>query len=145
MKSGRKEGVSDFDLTEKAKGTSLAVQWLRIHASTTGELGLAPGWGPTTCRAQPKKEEKKPTVFLTPLKIQLVKNPLAMHETPVQFLGQKIHWRKDRPPTPLFLGFPCDSTGKEAVKLLCCVQLFATPWTVAYKAPLSMEFSRPEY
>ena len=52
-----------FDLTEKAKGTSLAVQWLRIHASTTGELGLAPGRGPTTCRAQPKKEEKKPTIF----------------------------------------------------------------------------------
>jgi len=25
------------------------------------------------------------------------------------------------------------------------VQLFATPWTVARKAPLSMEFSRPEY
>ena len=26
-----------------------------------------------------------------------------------------------------------------------CVQLFATPWTVAYQAPLSMEFSRQEY
>ena len=25
------------------------------------------------------------------------------------------------------------------------VQLFATPWTVAYQAPLSMEFSRQEY
>ena len=25
------------------------------------------------------------------------------------------------------------------------VQLFATPWTVAYKAPPSMEFSRQEY
>ena len=24
-------------------------------------------------------------------------------------------------------------------------QLFATPWTVAYQAPLSMEFSRQEY
>ena len=31
------------------------------------------------------------------------------------------------------------------VKLLSCVRLFATPWTVAYKAPLSMEFSRQEY
>ena len=27
------------------------------------------------------------------------------------------------------------------VKLLIRVQLFATPWTVAYEAPLSMEFS----
>ena len=26
-----------------------------------------------------------------------------------------------------------------------CVQLFATPWTAARQAPLSMEFSRQEY
>ena len=31
------------------------------------------------------------------------------------------------------------------MKSLSHVQLFATPWTVAYKAPLSMEFSRKEY
>ena len=31
------------------------------------------------------------------------------------------------------------------VKLLSRVQLFATPWTVAYRAPPSMEFSRQEY
>ena len=31
------------------------------------------------------------------------------------------------------------------VKLLSRVQLFATPWTVAYHAPPSMEFSRQEY
>ena len=31
------------------------------------------------------------------------------------------------------------------VKSLSHVRLFATPWTVAYKAPLSMEFSRQEY
>ena len=30
-------------------------------------------------------------------------------------------------------------------KLLSCVWFFATPWTVAYQAPLSMEFSRQEY
>ena len=30
-------------------------------------------------------------------------------------------------------------------KSLSCVRLFATPWTVAYQAPLSMEFSRQEY
>ena len=28
---------------------------------------------------------------------------------------------------------------------LSCVQLFATPWTVARQAPLSMGFSRQEY
>ena len=31
------------------------------------------------------------------------------------------------------------------VKLLSCVQLFATPWTVAYQSPQSMGFSRQEY
>ena len=31
------------------------------------------------------------------------------------------------------------------VKLLSHVQLFATPWTVAYQAPLSMGFSRQEF
>ena len=31
------------------------------------------------------------------------------------------------------------------VKSLSLVQLFATPWTVAYQAPPSMEFSRQEY
>ena len=33
----------------------------------------------------------------------------------------------------------------EWVKSFSHVWLFATPWTVAYKAPLSMEFSRQEY
>ena len=31
------------------------------------------------------------------------------------------------------------------MKLLSRVQLFVTPWTVAYQAPLSMGFSRQEY
>ena len=31
------------------------------------------------------------------------------------------------------------------VKSLSRVRLFVTPWAVAYKAPLSMEFSRQEY
>ena len=31
------------------------------------------------------------------------------------------------------------------VKLLSCVQLFATPWTVDCQAPLSMGFFRQEY
>ena len=34
---------------------------------------------------------------------------------------------------------------KVKVKSLSRVQLFSTPWTVAYQAPLSMGFSRQEY
>ena len=43
--------------------------------------------------------------------------------------------------------FFLDSTlkKKKKVKLLSHVQLFATPWTIAHQAPLSMGFSRQEY
>ena len=34
---------------------------------------------------------------------------------------------------------------KVKVKLLRCVQLFVTPWTIAYKSPPYMEFFRQEY
>ena len=34
---------------------------------------------------------------------------------------------------------------KVKVKLLSYIQLFVTPWTVAYQAPPSMGFSRQEY
>ena len=44
---------------------------------------------------------------------QLVKNPPAMPETPVQFLGGEDLLR-DRLPIPVFLGFPGGSDGKES-------------------------------
>ena len=47
------------------------------------------------------------------LRAQLVKNPPAMHEILVQFLVRKICLRRDRLPTPVFLGLPCVLTGKE--------------------------------
>ena len=37
-----------------------------------------------------------------------------MQEAPVWFLVRKIPWRRDRLPTPVFLGFPCGSAGKES-------------------------------
>ena len=45
---------------------------------------------------------------------QLVKNLPEMQETLVQFLGQKIPWRRNRLPTPVFLGFPGGSDDKES-------------------------------
>ena len=41
---------------------------------------------------------------------QLVKNLPAMQETLVGFLVEML-WRRDRIPTPVFLGFPCGSAG----------------------------------
>ena len=37
-----------------------------------------------------------------------------MQETPVQFLGREDHQKRDRLPTPGFLGFPGGSPGKES-------------------------------
>ena len=48
---------------------------------------------------------------------QMVKNLPAMQETLVQFVGWKIPWRRDRLPTPVFLGFPCGLAGKESATM----------------------------
>ena len=45
---------------------------------------------------------------------QSVKNLPAMQETPVHSWVGKIRWRRDSLPTPVFLGFPCGSAGKES-------------------------------
>ena len=45
---------------------------------------------------------------------QLVKNLPAVQETLVQFLGQEDPWIRERLPTPIFLGFPGGSDGKES-------------------------------
>ena len=45
---------------------------------------------------------------------QLVKNPPAMEETLGYFWVRKVRWRSDRLPTPVFLGFPGGSAGKES-------------------------------
>ena len=45
---------------------------------------------------------------------------------------------------PWAIGFKQYSS-TQVWKSLNCIQLFATPWTIVYQAPLSMAFSRPEY
>ena len=45
---------------------------------------------------------------------QLVKNLPEMQETLFNSWVGKICWRRDRLPTPVFLGFPCGSAGKES-------------------------------
>ena len=50
----------------------------------------------------------------TSLVAQLVRNPLAMQETPVYSWVRKIPWRRDKLLTPVFLGFPGGPAGKES-------------------------------
>ena len=57
---------------------------------------------------------------------QLVKNLPGMQETWVQFLGWEDPLEKGYLPTPVFLGFPCGSAGKEST---CSVgDLGSIPW-----------------
>ena len=57
---------------------------------------------------------------------QLVKNPPAMQDTPVLFLGREDPWRRDRLPTLVSMGFPGGSNGKESA-LQCGIPRF-DPW-----------------
>ena len=41
--------------------------------------------------------------------------------------------------------FKTENLQSKKEKSLGCVQVFATPWTVAYQAPLSIAFSRQEH
>ena len=49
----------------------------------------------------------------TSLIAQLVINPSAVQEIPLDSWVGKIHCKRDRLPTPVFLGFPRGSAGKE--------------------------------
>ena len=62
---------------------------------------------------------------------------LSPYKTPVLFRHSvtSFYPRQGEPTSSLI----CE------MKSLSRVQLFATPWTVAYQAPLSMGFSRHEY
>ena len=40
-------------------GTFLVVQWLRLHVSTSGGMGLIPGWGTKITHAAGRGQKKK--------------------------------------------------------------------------------------
>ena len=56
----------------------------------------------------------KKLVFVYILIVQLVKNPPAMQRPRLNSWGGKIRWRRDRLPTPVFLGFLGGSAGKKS-------------------------------
>ena len=59
-------------------------------------------------------------------------------------LTRLLHWQASSLPMN-HLGSPFIAAQLSSAQSLSCVQLFATPWTVACQAPLSMGFSRHEY
>ena len=52
-------------------------------------------------------------MFWASIIAQLLKNLPAMQESPVQLLSWKDPLKRDRLPTPIFLGFPCASASRE--------------------------------
>ena len=55
------------------------------------------------------------SIFQDSLVAQSVKNPLLQYRRPQFVLWvEKIRWRRDRLPTPVFLRFPGGSAGKES-------------------------------
>ena len=55
------------------------------------------------------------SIFQDSLVAQSVKNPLLQYRRPQFVLWvEKIRWRRDRLPTPVFLCFPGGSAGKES-------------------------------
>ena len=57
---GGREGDKDDIKNNKRGGTSLVVQWLRLHASMAGGVGSIPGQGTKIPHAaRPKNKNKK--------------------------------------------------------------------------------------
>ena len=79
-------------------------------ACNAGDPGLIPGSG---------RSPGEGLVYLlqyswASLVAQVVSNLPTVQETLVRFWVWKILWRRDRLPTPVFLGFPGGSAGKES-------------------------------
>ena len=83
------EEASSADISVVSPKIEMAILWLGCHVITL----------------------KTYTALLV---AQLVKNPPAMQETLIWFLGQEDPLERDRLPTPEFLGFSCGSAGKES-------------------------------
>ena len=90
-----------------------------------------------------KYETREPPSTSPNILLLLFIFPKFLHNYNTYWVGQKVH-----------LGFSVQSNGKTQMNfltnpiqyvyvrvLLTRVWLFATPWTVAHQAPLSMEFS----
>ena len=87
-----------------------------------GDPSSIPGWG-----RSPGEGKGYPLQYCqASLVAQLVKNPPAMWETWVRFLGWEDPLEKDMATHSSILAW-------------------RIPWTVAFQAPLSMGFSREEY
>ena len=89
---------------------SLVAQLVKNSPANAGDTDSIPGWG-----RSPGEGIGYPLQYSwASLIAQLVKNPPAIQETRFDSWVGKIPWKRDRLPTPVFLGFPDGSDSKES-------------------------------
>ena len=111
------------------------VQWLRLHASTAGSIGLIRGWGtkdPTCHAATAAKSLQSCPTLCDPIDGSPPGSPV-----PGILQARTLEW--------VAISSSKAWKWKVKVKSLSRARLLATPWTAAYQAPPSMGFSRQEY
>ena len=119
--------------------------WSGLPFPSPGDLpnpGIEPG--PPTLQADALSSE--PLGMATHYSILARRSPWTEEPGRLQSMGLqrvRLDWVTNTF-TFISLFLPGRKKGKK-MKSLSCVQLFATPWTVAYQASLSLEFSRQEY
>ena len=83
---------------------SVLIRWMNLEPIIQSEVS--------------QKEKNKYCMLMGSPIAQLVKNPPQCRRPWFDSWVGKIHWRRDRLPTPVFLGFPCGSAGKK-IHLQC--------------------------
>ena len=123
-----------FKMTHSLVQRSLG-QWLFLHSVVRGELyhrrWKIPKLLVSVSYADAKSLQLCPTVCDS-----INSNPPG-YPVPGVLQARTLEW--------IDISFSNAWKWKVKVKSLSHVQLLATPWTVAYQAPLSMRFSRQEY
>ena len=104
-----------------AKGTPLAVHWLRLRASPAGSMGLIPGQGTKILHARPHSQKKK-----NGAEKKERKKPGYMESEPKASIIVKLQVLKGAPEPPSSLS-PRLLLGKQrperSIKLLRCLLL----------------------
>ena len=110
-------------------GSALAVQWLKLHASPSGNMGSTPGQGPKTLHGTECGQKTKN-----------INNNNKTRPHPCCVLNASM-----APILCLGMGPLCTVVHKVNVKSLSRARLSVTSWSVVYQAPPSMAFPRQEY
>ena len=118
-----------------------------LHSNTGGVGSILGCWAKILHASGPENQKKK--TKQNPKNKQTMKQKQYCNKFNKNFKNGLYPKKKKKPTAGRhFLGqnsSPFALSPWSEVKSLSRVRLFATPWTIAYQAPLSMGFSRQEY